>query len=366
MSTQTSEFPGRACFEEAPQAILLQASLREFVNQFNLIGCCLFELESNGSTPFRVTHWGDLGPYEIRQLETAIDWHNLAIAPLFQTVSIEIPDSSTSYHVSGCLCSDTSDSFGYLLCCHQGSLSEHQRYGISLYAQTLRQSLAPPATRSNAHTLQEILQRTRHQLRTPLELVLMYVDLLTATATEAKSREWLKHLQEIAAEMHVSLEHLTENPILPNRFEVCDLRQLFEQCCQGMQPWLAQKSLKLVCDSPPVHLEVNGWKIKQVLQNLLSNAIAFSPPGGQITCEWQAFQTEVLIKVTDGGPGLSEEDLRSLGKPFYSRRAGGTGLGLFIARQIIAEHQGSLWAENLLTGGAQFCVVLLRQSPMPG
>jgi signal transduction histidine kinase len=127
-----------------------------------------------------------------------------------------------------------------------------------------------------------------------------------------------------------------------------------------MQPWLKEKHIQLIYDHQPLKLHINGWKIKQALQNLLSNAIAFSPPERQITCEWQVFQTEVLIKIRDEGPGLSAEDLRSWGTPFYSRRPGGTGLGLAIAKEIIAEHKGSLWAENLPQCGAQFCIVLPR------
>jgi signal transduction histidine kinase len=129
-----------------------------------------------------------------------------------------------------------------------------------------------------------------------------------------------------------------------------------------MQTWLAQKQLKVIYDSQPLWLRGHIWKIKQVWQNLLSNAIAYSPFNGQITLTWQVFQTEVLIKISDNGPGLSPEDLRSIGTPFYSRRPGGTGLGLAIAKQFILEHQGSLWADNLPEGGAQFCITLPRLS----
>ncbi|MBD2119522.1 sensor histidine kinase KdpD, partial [Trichocoleus sp. FACHB-262] len=202
---------------------------------------------------------------------------------------------------------------------------------------------------------------TRHQLRTPLALMLLYIDLLTAATRDSRSQEWLKNLRHTTEEMHTSLNYLTEVDAAPDqRFGSYDLHQLFEQCNQAMQPWLQEKQLRLGYDGPSLELWGDRWEIKQVLQNLLSNAIAFSPIGGRITCEWQSFQTEVLIRIRDEGPGLSPEDLRLWGTPFYSRRPGGTGLGLAIAKQIVLKHKGSLWAENLSERGAQFCIVLPR------
>ncbi|MBM0744545.1 HAMP domain-containing histidine kinase [Phormidium sp. CLA17] len=253
-------------------------------------------------------------------------------------------------------------------------LSEHQQYGICLYAQAINSQLFPqPVSQTVSQPvkltsemgqsqLQEILQRQRHQLRTPLALMLLYVDLLKKTVVDRRSQDWIQHLHTTIQEMHISLDHLTESPDSANQLAPCDLRQVLHQCLQGMHLWIEQKQLKLSCDAEPLWLRVDEWKIKQVFQNLLANAIAFSPIAGQITCTWQTFQTEVLIKINDNGPGLSGEDLRSLGTPFYSRRLGGTGLGLSIAKQIILEHQGSLWGSNLPDGGAQFCIVLPRSS----
>lgn len=210
-------------------------------------------------------------------------------------------------------------------------------------------------------TPNETLQRVRHQLRTPLSLMLMYVDLLKAKPEDSTAQEWLDNLKTIIGEMYVSLDHLTQCPASNDRrFEDQDLRQLWQECCQEMQPWIQKKQLSIVYDIQPLWVRVDRWKMKQVLQNLLSNAIAFSPISEQITLEWHITQTEVLIKISDHGPGLSPEDLQSLGTSYYSRRPGGTGLGLAIAKQMILEHQGRFWAENVPKGGAQFCILLPR------
>jgi signal transduction histidine kinase len=110
----------------------------------------------------------------------------------------------------------------------------------------------------------------------------------------------------------------------------------------------------------PVPLMMDGWQMKQVLSNLLSNAVQFSPEGSTVTCHWRIFQQEVMVEVRDQGPGLSEEDIQQAFTPFYSRRPGGTGLGLAIAKKIILDHNGSLWVQNLPSGGAQFSFTLPR------
>jgi signal transduction histidine kinase len=100
--------------------------------------------------------------------------------------------------------------------------------------------------------------------------------------------------------------------------------------------------------------------MKQVFENLLSNAIDFSPVGGIVTCDWRGFRNEVLVEIGDQGAGLSQEDLKEAFTPFYSRRPGGTGIGLTIAKKIILDHQGSIWVQNLTRGGAQFSFTLPR------
>ncbi|MHC5821800.1 MAG: ATP-binding protein, partial [Nostoc sp.] len=84
----------------------------------------------------------------------------------------------------------------------------------------------------------------------------------------------------------------------------------------------------------------------------------FSPNCGIITFSWQAFHQEILIKISDQGQGISPLDMQKIFNPFYSLRPGGTGLGLTIAKKIILDHCGNLWADNLPGKGAQFCLIL--------
>ena len=107
-------------------------------------------------------------------------------------------------------------------------------------------------------------------------------------------------------------------------------------------------------------LLLDKLQIQQVFDNLISNAIHFSPNFGKITIERQTFQEEVLIKISDQGPGIPFEDIQKVFNPFYSHRVGGTGLGLTIAKKIILDHRGNICAQNLPDGGAAFSIILPR------
>lgn len=361
MCTPAPEFPDQACSSNSFFAIVPQDSLRQLIDQFSLSGCCLFRFCLKQQQPDLMTYASNSLDDDLPDLASTINWQRILTEQPLVVSRLENDSLPENFQFYGCIYHSTPEFLNYLLCWHHTSLSQHQQYGISLYAQVLSQQLLPPLSNLGSSPLTETLQRTRHQLRTPLSLMLMYVDLLEVKLIDSASQEWLNNLRTIIGEMYVSLNHLTEGTSsIHQHFENYDLRQLLEECCQEMQPWIHKKQLSLVYDVQPLWVRANRWKMKQVLQNLLSNAIAFSPIAEQITCEWQIFQTEVLIKISDRGPGLSSEDLRSFGTPYYSRRPGGTGLGLAIAKQIILEHQGSFWAENLPDGGAQLCIMLPR------
>jgi signal transduction histidine kinase len=354
-------------------------SFDQFVRQFGLSGCCLLRLgvpaglvadvaPNLPQPPDWLAYWHpSLGTVSNRppdrtladSLEATIAQSRLTTAQPFEVISLELSQGGVAQPMYGCAwCHERGDRY-YLLAWQPTPLSEHQQYGLSLYARAMSAQVASSGVDAQ---LQEVLRRNQHQLRTPLALMLIYTDLLKTVADDSQSQVWVHSLRTMIDDMHTSLNHLTELASSTESRDWVDLRPAIAQCIQGMQPWIEQKQLTVRCDSQPLWVQVNEWKLKQVVQNLLSNAIAFSPSGGQITWEWQIFQTEVLIKVCDQGPGLSAEDLRLLGTPFYSRRPGGTGLGLLIAQQIVVEHHGSLWGDNVPDGGAQFCITLPKQS----
>jgi two-component system sensor histidine kinase ChvG len=110
-------------------------------------------------------------------------------------------------------------------------------------------------------------------------------------------------------------------------------------------------------------------RLGQVLRNLISNAISFSPPGGAITVSARRDDEQVIVTVDDQGPGIPQDKLRAIFERFYSERPKGerfgthSGLGLSISKQIVDAHGGTLTAENLRDGdgnvtGARFVIAL--------
>ena len=209
--------------------------------------------------------------------------------------------------------------------------------------------------------LEQIIQKAAHQLRNPLALIGLYAENLRLSLSASTLQEQANIICETLRDLDHNLNDLIYcGQRSKLRFAVQDLRGILQVSIDGLRPLMAQKNIHITYPKKSINLTVDHLQIKQVFDNLLSNAIQFSPEAGQITCYWNVFQQEILIEIHDQGPGLSEEDLQQIFTPFYSRRPHGTGLGLSIARKIVLDHQGSLWAQNLPGGGAQFSITLPR------
>jgi signal transduction histidine kinase len=99
-------------------------------------------------------------------------------------------------------------------------------------------------------------------------------------------------------------------------------------------------------------------KLKQVLVNLIKNAMEAMPGGGNILISLNKEEDRVSIEIADDGPGIPPEQLERIGEPFFTTKEGGTGLGLMVSRQIIHEHHGTLSFRNSVKGGAVVTVEL--------
>jgi two-component system sensor histidine kinase BaeS len=146
-----------------------------------------------------------------------------------------------------------------------------------------------------------------------------------------------------------------------------DFAALVERVVERHIPQATAQQVELIYQNPPSQLpsiDLDPLRIEQILGNLLSNALRYTPPQGQVEVTLSLATTRVQLTVRDSGPGIPDEALPYIFERFYradrsrSRLEGGTGLGLAIARQLAQAHGGNLTAANYPQGGAVFTLTL--------
>ncbi|BDA66033.1 histidine kinase [Calothrix sp. PCC 7716] len=213
--------------------------------------------------------------------------------------------------------------------------------------------------KSKIELLEHVLHKVGHQLRNYLALIKLYAHNLFLGLQDSSWQEQAQVICESVDDLDANLTDIIscgQQTIL--RVTPQDLKSLVDESIKSFLPLINQKKLKVNIPESSATLPLDKLQMKQVFDNLLSNAIHFSPKEGAITISWQIFNSEALIKISDQGQGISQEDMQKIFNPFYSRRQGGTGLGLTIAKKIVLDHSGNLWAHSLPGGGAQFSLIL--------
>ena len=214
-----------------------------------------------------------------------------------------------------------------------------------------------------------------HELRTPLTSVKSYLEALDEGAlSEPVAPDFIKvsldetnrmmrmvtdllHLSRIDnATSHLDVELINFTAFITfilNRFD--QIRGQDEE-----------KKYELVRDYPitSVWIEIDTDKMTQVIDNILNNAIKYSPDGGKITVTMKTTDDQMILSISDQGLGIPKQDLPRIFDRFYrvdrarSRAQGGTGLGLAIAKEIIKQHKGFIWAKSEYGKGSTFAIVL--------
>jgi len=212
---------------------------------------------------------------------------------------------------------------------------------------------------------QNLLTDVAHELRTPLAVVRGNLEgmldgafPLTAEGLAPVYDETL-HLAKLVEDLRTLT--LAEAGRLQLVREPTDLGELARVAAEAVRPTAVEDGVEIVVTaSPDLRANVDPRRIRQVLGNLLSNALRYSPPGGTVAVTVARREREVVVAVQDQGPGISPQDHPRLFERFYrgdmSRTGDGTGLGLAIAREVVQAHGGRIWAEN--RNGAVFTFTL--------
>ncbi|HDN19806.1 MAG TPA: HAMP domain-containing histidine kinase, partial [Candidatus Acetothermia bacterium] len=160
------------------------------------------------------------------------------------------------------------------------------------------------------------------------------------------------------AELVEDLRELTlaEAGKLPLQREPLDLGQLAERVCEAIRPVAAEEGIHLELElGRGLVVEADPKRIRQVLGNILANALRYSPAGGTVSVSVRREGNGAVVTVRDQGPGIPPEDLPHIFERFYkgdpARSGQGSGLGLAIAKAIVEAHGGRIWAESRLGEG---------------
>ncbi|HGA1224504.1 TPA: cell wall metabolism sensor histidine kinase VicK [Streptococcus suis] len=215
-----------------------------------------------------------------------------------------------------------------------------------------------------------------HELRTPLTSVKSYLEALDEGAlTESVAPSFVKVSLDETNRMMRMITDLLSLSRIDNQVGQIDVELInftafvtfilnrFDQ----MKNADSDKVYTIVRDYQisPIWVEIDTDKMTQVLDNILNNAIKYSPDGGTITFSMKTTDSQLIVSVSDEGLGIPKADLPRIFERFYrvdkarSRAQGGTGLGLAIAKEIVKQHKGFIWAKSEYGYGSTFTIVLL-------
>ncbi len=213
-----------------------------------------------------------------------------------------------------------------------------------------------------------------HDLRNPLSAILAYSEFLLDEATDVLEEEQLDFLSLIHSSVQFMLQLVNdlldvsaiESGQLQLNLQPTNLVDLMERNVALNQILAAKKQVHLTfhhAENIP-NIALDGARIEQVLNNLISNAVKFSDPGSSVELYVTRQDNRAIISTRDEGPGIPAAELDSmfrwLGRTSVRSPAGekSSGLGLTIAQRIVQEHQGEIWVESQAGQGATFYVAL--------
>ena len=214
-----------------------------------------------------------------------------------------------------------------------------------------------------------------HELRTPLTSVKSYLEALDEGALydpvapdfiKVSLDETNRMMRMVTDLLHLSRIDNTTSQLDVELINFTAFITFILNRFDKMRSQDEEKKYELVRDYPinSVWIEIDTDKMTQVIDNILNNAIKYSPDGGKITVSMKTTDDQMILSIKDQGLGIPKQDLPKILDRFYrvdrarSRAQGGTGLGLAIAKEIIKQHNGFIWAKSEYGKGSTFTIVL--------
>lgn len=219
----------------------------------------------------------------------------------------------------------------------------------------------------------EFVSNVSHELKTPLTSIQAYTETLLGGAVDdpAHNRLFLQHIEEQAERLHALIQDVLRLARIESGHDVFEVARIeiaptAQVCLESHLPVAASKGVELVAEPPPATVEVYADEegLRTILDNLVDNAINYTPAGGRVVVRWGMRDTQAFLEVEDTGMGIEARHLTRIFERFYrvdkarSREVGGTGLGLSIVKHLAQVFGGRVHVESTPGRGSRFTVTL--------
>ena len=249
-----------------------------------------------------------------------------------------------------------------------------ERRAVMAEQEALAERLASTveALRSASAAKSDFVASMSHEFRTPLSAIIGFSDLMTTEPRDGDKvtvpMEWVEHIQRGGQHLLALVNDVldlarVEAGRLDLRQEVIDASHAVTEAVNGLRPLADRKNLRLEVGVSPVMVNADRGRFRQIIYNLISNAIKYTPDGGSIRVGVTQEGGEVRIAVVDSGVGIAPEDhervfeeFRQVGDP--SERQPGSGLGLAVTRRLAEAHQGRIDLISARGQGSTFTLFL--------
>lgn len=210
-----------------------------------------------------------------------------------------------------------------------------------------------------------------HELKSPVTPIKGYLDLIISDKeANKKIKDWAKISLRNAERLLRLVNDILDVSRLDTDTMSFDMEKLnpveiLMEIAEDMKPAVEQKGVKFIVNIPKTLPNIMGdrYRLSQVLKNLMVNAIKFTD-NGSISLVAKKEDSYIIMSVEDTGVGISKDEVKKIFTKFYQAYTGddrkneGTGLGLFICKEIIYKHDGDIWAESEIRKGSKFTLKL--------
>ncbi|MCS7180313.1 MAG: HAMP domain-containing histidine kinase, partial [bacterium] len=140
--------------------------------------------------------------------------------------------------------------------------------------------------------------------------------------------------------------------------EEVNIYDLIKEVIEFLNDEIKEKNIEIVFDLQPIWLKGDSIQLKEVFFNIIKNAVENNKENGKIIIKGEITGKYFKITIEDTGIGISEEDFKNVGKPFFSKKKSGLGLGLTVAKEIVERHKGELMIESKINEGTKVKIFL--------